>query len=95
MKKQNNKINRVENYCQIISKSRILLMILLSTFIGCKKFVDVPAPYTSLSSDNVFLTDATSISAITSMYTKYGSADGSMGGYGFASITECAGAVSR
>jgi len=36
---------------------------------GCKKFVEVPAPTTQLSSDNVYTSDATATSVLTGVYT--------------------------
>jgi hypothetical protein len=50
-----------------------LLMCILSLgtgLAGCKKLVDVPAPTTELTSDNVFSTDATAASVLTGLYTE-------------------------
>lgn len=52
----------------------LLLFFLL--FTGCRKFIEVEAPYTSLNGDNVYTTDATAISAVTTMYVRLGGADG-------------------
>jgi hypothetical protein len=45
-------------------------------FNSCKKFVEVDAPYTSFNSENVYTTDATAIAAITTMFTRLGTANG-------------------
>lgn len=41
---------------------------LLFHSLGCKKLVEVDAPYTSVTSDNVYSTDATAIAVITGLY---------------------------
>jgi hypothetical protein len=48
--------------------------------LGCKKLVDVPAPLTSLNAANVFTTDATSIAAVTGIYTEMSNEAFSNGG---------------
>lgn len=53
--------------------------------IGCKKFVQVSAPVTSLNSGNVYSSDATAISVLNGVYDR-----ASTGGYGsIQSITSC------
>lgn len=42
---------------------------------GCKKNIEVDPPYTSFYGENVFTTDGTAISAVTSMYANMGSAN--------------------
>lgn len=65
----------------LISYKYSLTAFLMTAFIGlssCKKYVEVPAPFTSLNGGNVFTTDATAIAAVTAMYTNLGYADGNM-----------------
>ncbi len=40
------------------------------SFCSCKKLVEVPAPSTELSSDNVYTTDATAAAVLTGVYTE-------------------------
>jgi hypothetical protein len=47
----------------------ILVLISFWFLSGCKKLVEVPAPVTSLSSANVYSTDATAIAALTGIYS--------------------------
>ena len=54
----------------------MLVVFVSFCFLSCKKFVEVPAPYTSLNGGNVFLTDATAIAAVTALYTQSAYADG-------------------
>lgn len=54
---------------------------------GCKKFIEVDAPYTSFNGENVYSTDATAISAVTAMLTRLGDAGGSLGGTAIYSVT--------
>lgn len=50
---------------------RILFIMIFTTSIlaGCKKLVEVDAPITSTSQENVYSSDATAIAAVTGMYT--------------------------
>ncbi len=43
---------------------------------GCRKFVEVDAPYSRITDGNIFNTDGTAISVLTGLYTKLS------GGYG-------------
>src|SRR5882757_6259674 len=45
---------------------------------SCGKFVDIPAPKTSLASTNVFTNDQSAIAAITGIYIKMMSSYGSL-----------------
>lgn len=47
-----------------------LAFLLVISFTSCRKFIEVEAPYTSFSSENVYTTDATAIAAVTSIYGK-------------------------
>lgn len=55
-------------------------LVMLFGFNGCKKFIEVEAPYTGFNGENVYTTDATAISAVTTMLTKIGNADASLSG---------------
>lgn len=48
----------------------ITLLIVIAVLVGCKKLVDVGLPPTQLSTGTVFQTDATAISALTSIYAQ-------------------------
>jgi hypothetical protein len=50
----------------------IVVYLLVGGLYGCKKYVQVDAPYTSLNGENVYTTDATAIAAVTAMYTNMG-----------------------
>jgi hypothetical protein len=58
------------NLRNITFVSAIVLMEILA---GCKKLVDVKAPPTSLSSDNVYASDPTAASVLTGIYAKMSS----------------------
>jgi hypothetical protein len=59
-----------------MSQSMLLLGILLMIFeLGCKKIVQVDAPYTSLTGKNVYTNNTTSISVLTGIYTQMGNGD--------------------
>jgi hypothetical protein len=60
----------------------IVLIILLLSFISCKKFVDVSPPKNSLTTETVFNDDLTATAAISSIYTSLSSGSG-----GLSSIT--------
>lgn len=77
-----------KKFCGVGTPFYLLLFFLLLT--GCRKFIKVDAPSTSLNGGNVFTTDATAISAVTAMYTKLGNAAGFAEGQVNA-ITFCAG----
>src|SRR5258705_10460619 len=47
----------------------LIILILASTFDGCKKFITVETPNTNLSVNNAFSTDGTAIAAVTSIYS--------------------------
>jgi starch-binding outer membrane protein, SusD/RagB family len=53
------------------SNSKVIFLFLFISCIlaSCKRLVDVPAPLTSLSSSNVYSTDATAIAAVTGIYS--------------------------
>ncbi len=51
----------------------ILGCIFCLTFCSCKKVVEIEAPPTFISSDNVFANDATAISVVTGLYTRISS----------------------
>src|SRR6185503_15822823 len=48
----------------------LFLIALLLGGVSCKKLVEVPAPVTSLSSDNVYTNDATAAAVLTGIYTQ-------------------------
>jgi len=49
------------------------LMVLITSIAGCKKWVQIPAPSTSISQGNVFATDPTAIGVLTSQYAQLAS----------------------
>lgn len=63
-----------KKFCGVNIPFYLLLFFLLLT--GCRKFIEVDAPYTSFNGNNVYTTDATAISAVTAMYTQLGGATG-------------------
>ncbi|UPK71795.1 RagB/SusD family nutrient uptake outer membrane protein [Chitinophaga filiformis] len=64
-----------------ISTSRVhyrglfLLIIGASIFAGCRKFLEVKPPSTSLNADNVYRSNATAISVLTNVYSKLSQSD--------------------
>ncbi|MCF6407522.1 RagB/SusD family nutrient uptake outer membrane protein [Chitinophaga filiformis] len=55
-------------------KTITLVTLAIFPFIsGCKKFVEVPEPTTSINSENVFMNDVTATAALTSLYSKMSS----------------------
>jgi hypothetical protein len=58
----------------IIKKNTIALTIISSLFcwsvISCSKMAEVETPYTTISSENIFSTDATAVSVLTGIYAK-------------------------
>lgn len=64
------------SYKKLNSKKSILqrvflaISLLLLCSLGCKRWTEVEAPATSLSSQNVFRTDATAIGAVTNLYAQ-------------------------
>lgn len=54
------------NYLLVI----VVVTMLIAGSIGCKKFITVPPPTTSINADNVFATDATAIAVLSGIYTK-------------------------
>jgi starch-binding outer membrane protein, SusD/RagB family len=50
----------------------IIILALLIFANSCKKFIEVDAPYTSFNGENVYTTDGTAISAVTAMFTNFG-----------------------
>lgn len=48
----------------------IPIVIALTIGSGCKKFLDIPAPVTSINAENVYQSDNTAIAVITGLYTK-------------------------
>jgi len=65
----------------------ILNLLITSQFlVGCKKFVEIDGPKTSLSNDNIYKTDVSAISVVTGIYTKLSSAylwDGGLTGISY------------
>lgn len=53
----------------LIEMNYYFLILLLTTAIGCKKFVEVPAPTSSISSASVFTNNLSAIAAVTNIYT--------------------------
>ena len=53
---------------------------------GCKKWVEVPAPYTSTNSANVYTQDVTAIAVLTEMYVQIANNNG-INGYTFPSLS--------
>ena len=47
------------------------MLLELASLIGCKKFVEVGSPATSINGENVYTTDATAISVITGVYINH------------------------
>src|SRR5258708_3508739 len=64
------------------------LLFLLFVQTGCKKLIEIPAPVTSISSANVFFSDATAAAVLTGIYTNMSSGNSGVNGgfYGIASI---------
>ena len=58
-----------------ITFSVLLPFIVMSTTFGCKKFLEVGAPQTSMNSENVYTTDATATSVLTGIYITLSMAD--------------------
>jgi len=56
-------------YISSLKKRTLPLLIIVVNFTGCEKLVEAPAPVTSLSSANVYLTDASAIAAVTGIYS--------------------------
>ncbi|WP_276090465.1 RagB/SusD family nutrient uptake outer membrane protein [Pedobacter sp. JY14-1] len=56
----------------------LVLIVFLSFQTGCKKFIEVDAPITSVNGGNVFTDDANAIGAVTGIYTKMASASFSL-----------------
>jgi starch-binding outer membrane protein, SusD/RagB family len=56
-----------------------LLLILFPTFIGCKKWVEVPAPATSITANNVYTNDQTATAALTGIYAEMSNQDATQG----------------
>jgi hypothetical protein len=48
----------------------LVVLLWIAFFCGCKKYIEVEAPYTSFNGENVYTTDATAISAVTAMLAK-------------------------
>ena len=48
-------------------------LIILNSLSSCKKFIQTDVPYTSISSGNIYTTDATAASVLTGIYAKLGS----------------------
>lgn len=71
------------SYLKNKSKSIVFLVLLISLFSGCKKFIEVPSPTTSTSTDIVYADDAQAASVITglmaNMSQSNSSADGGVG----------------
>lgn len=67
----------------LLNLSTVLWMSLI--IIGCKKFVQVPTPITSLNSANVYNTDATAAAVLTGIYTNI-SSTGITSGFGATSV---------
>src|SRR5580704_17978239 len=66
--------------------SLFLLFGLLMAQTSCKKLVEVPAPATALTSDNVYNNDATAAAVLTGIYTEIAS-ESATGGEGINSIS--------
>lgn len=64
------------NFRSIVSITGLLLILLNS---ACRKFIEVPAPSTSINGDNVYTIDATAISVVTGFYTSF--SQGNMTGF--------------
>src|SRR5690349_5954965 len=69
----------------------VLMLVALIHVGSCRKFVEVEAPYTSFTGENVYTTDATAISAVTSMYAQLGTVNYSIGTALIHSVTYYAG----
>jgi hypothetical protein len=54
-------------------KHSFSIILVMSLFISCNKLVEVDVPYTNISGDNVFLSESTAISALTSIYAQMSS----------------------
>jgi hypothetical protein len=61
-----------------LPKVAIFILVIAFSIGGCKKFVDVAAPPTSVNQGNVYASDATAISVLTGIYTNM-----NMNGYPF------------
>ncbi|WP_256003995.1 RagB/SusD family nutrient uptake outer membrane protein [Pedobacter deserti] len=58
----------------------IIWMFVCTTVIsGCEKFVDLPAPATSINAENVYESDGTAIAVLTGIYTTMSSESSSLG----------------
>jgi hypothetical protein len=62
------KILKTINRKNIMAFSFLLLALMFTN--GCKKLVEVPAPTTELTSNNVYTSNATAISVLTGIYTQ-------------------------
>lgn len=63
----------------------VLYVVILPTFLcGCKKFIEIGAPVTSINSANVYNTDVTAASVLTGIYTDLSEG---LRGQGLASVT--------
>lgn len=63
----------------------LTVIIILICLTSCRKYIEVDAPYTSFNGENVYTTDATAISAVTTMLVKIGTggSGGSLSSIGF------------
>lgn len=71
-------------YHSISSNTRIRLLVILSIFVftiesGCKKFIEVPAPDTSVNQENVFTINSNAISVLTGVLAKMSNTNFSLG----------------
>jgi hypothetical protein len=75
-----------------LKTSAILFTLLFAIYVtGCKKLVEVSAPVTSVTDDNVFNTDATAAAVLTGLYTQISGTDFLAPNPGLPSISRFAG----
>jgi hypothetical protein len=55
------------------------IAVCIITITGCEKFIDVPSPATSINAENIYTSDETAISVLTSVYAAMSSDNSSIG----------------
>ncbi|MBT2563117.1 RagB/SusD family nutrient uptake outer membrane protein [Pedobacter sp. ISL-68] len=54
----------------MVALSNVIILIILFSMAGCKKYLQIPAPTNSISSQNVYTQDATAIGVLNGIYIK-------------------------
>jgi hypothetical protein len=71
----------------LLSPAILIVLISLFPVTGCKKFVQVNTPSTSINQDNVFKSDATAIAAVTAIYSNFGNEGNISGRFGISCLS--------